>query len=265
MTILRSAVFNACFYLVTFVLVLAATVARIGGLPAVLAVGALWARCLLALARWICGIRLSVEGLERIPQGAVLLACRHQSAFDTFVWLHLLPRCCYVLKRELLHIPLFSGLIRSAGMIPIDRKAGGAAIRTLIRDGQAAARDGRQIVIFPEGSRSEYGHPLPMQPGIAALAARTGLTVIPVATNSGLCWGRRAFRKRPGLIRIVVGDPVAGSTERTALLQHVSHGMSACDPQSDREPLPCRAVGGEPSASLSGDAVGLSQKSASGH
>ena len=81
--------------------------------------------------RVICGIRLEVSGLEHIPQGAALIASRHQSAFDTFVWLTLLPRCCYVFKDELLRIPLFGPLIRVAGMIAVDRDAGGAAIRVL--------------------------------------------------------------------------------------------------------------------------------------
>ena len=100
------------------------------------------------------------SGLEHIPPGAALIASRHQSAFDTFVWLTLLPRCCYVFKHELRRIPLFGPLIGPAGMIAVDREGGSAAIRTLLREADRAVREERQIVIFPEGTRSEPGSPV---------------------------------------------------------------------------------------------------------
>src|SRR6202044_1295043 len=135
--------------------------------------------------RIVCGMHLDVVGLQRIPPGAALIASRHQSAFDTFVWLTLLPRCCYVLKHELVRIPLFGRLIVGAGMIAVDRAAGGSAIRTLLREADRAVREQRQIVIFPEGTRSPPGVVGELQPGVAAMAARTRLPVIPVTTNSG--------------------------------------------------------------------------------
>ncbi|HQT79793.1 MAG TPA: lysophospholipid acyltransferase family protein [Rhodopila sp.] len=231
MILLRSALFNVFFFALTFVVTLMASIVRLVSPRHVLGFGHLWARCLVAGARIICGIKLRVEGLEHIPEGGVLIASRHQSAFDTFVWLMLLPRCCYVLKHELLRIPLFGGLLTASGMIPIDRAAGGTAVRALMRAGEIAARNQRQIVIFPEGTRSDHGRPRPLQPGIAALASRTGLPVVPVATDSGLCWGRRAFRKRPGTIRIVVGTPVPAETERGALMRLLETGMGVLDEQ----------------------------------
>ncbi len=229
MTFLRSAVFNAVFFSVTFVVVLAATVTRFFGPEQVLSMAMLWARMLVFAARVICGIRLEVTGLDRIAAGPALIASRHQSAFDTFVWLTLLPRCCYVLKHELLRIPLFGPLLRQAGLIPIDREAGGGAIRTLMREADRAVREGRQIVIFPEGTRSEPGSPLALQPGILALARRTGLPVIPVATDSGLCWGRRAFRKKAGTIHILVGNPIPPTADRRELARILEQGLSALD------------------------------------
>jgi 1-acyl-sn-glycerol-3-phosphate acyltransferase len=229
MTVLRSAVFNAVFFLVTFLVVLVATVVRLFGTERVLGMAILWARMLVFAARVICGIRLEVTGLDRIAPGPALIASRHQSAFDTFVWLTLLPRCCYVLKHELLRIPLFGPLLRDAGLIPIDREAGAGAIRTLMREADRAVRENRQIVIFPEGTRSEPGSPLALQPGILALASRTGLPVIPVATDSGLCWGRRAFRKRPGTIHILIGHPIPPTADRPALARMLEQGLSALD------------------------------------
>ncbi len=227
--ILRSALFNVAFFGVTFVLSVMATVARAVAPRRVLDVAMLWARILVAAVRVICGIRLEVSGLENIPPGAALIASCHQSAFDTFVWLTLVPRCCYVFKDELLRIPLFGPLVAAAGMIAVDRSAGAGAIRTLLRGADRAVLEQRQIVIFPEGTRSEPGTLGPLQSGVAALAARTGLPVIPVSTDSGRFWGRRAFRKRPGTIRILIGRPIPAHTERKILMQALEEGMTAID------------------------------------
>jgi 1-acyl-sn-glycerol-3-phosphate acyltransferase len=229
MITLRSALFNGVFFAVTFLLTLVATLVRLADPDLVLPVAMLWARTLVAAARVICGIRLDVTGLEHIPRGAALIASRHQSAFDTFVWLTLLPRCCYVLKQELMRIPLFGSSLTATGMIAVDRDGGAAAMRALLREGDRAVREARQIVIFPEGTRSEPGQPGALQSGIAALAARTGLPVIPVSTDSGRCWSRRAFRKRPGTIRIVVGAPIPAKTERKALMRALETGLAAVD------------------------------------
>jgi 1-acyl-sn-glycerol-3-phosphate acyltransferase len=229
MMLLRSALFNVAFFTITVVMTLVATVVRVVAPDRVLNVAMVWGHCLIVTARIVCGIRLEVRGLEHIPRGAALIAPRHQSAFDTFVWLTLLPRCCYVFKHELRRIPLFGPLVDAAGMIGVDRGAGGAAVRALLREADRAMREERQIVIFPEGTRREPGSPVILQSGIVAMAARTGLPVIPVATDSGRCWGRRAFRKRPGTIRIVIGRPIPAQTERKALLQALEAGLTAID------------------------------------
>jgi 1-acyl-sn-glycerol-3-phosphate acyltransferase len=181
---------------------------------------------MLRALRLICGIRLEVHGTEHLHgDGAMLIASRHQSAFDTVVWLTLLPRCCYVLKRELLRIPLFGPLMPLAGMIAVDRAGGATALRGLLREGDRAVREGRQIVIFPEGTRADPGAVLPLQPGIAALAARTGLPVIPVVTDSGLCWGRRAFHKRPGTIHIRILAPIPAEIGRDELMRRLDRAL----------------------------------------
>ena len=229
MIVLRSAVFNLTFFAVTFVMTLAATVVRLVAPRRVLDVAMLWSRALVAAARIICGIQLEVRGVENIPPGAALIASRHQSAFDTFVWLTLLPRCCYVFKDELLRIPLFGSLVVAAGMIAVDRDAGVSAMRMLLREGDRAAREQRQIVIFPEGTRREPGRPSALQSGVAALAFRTGLPVVPVATDSGVYWGRRAFRKKAGTIRIVIGRPLPAQADRKALMRALEDGMASLD------------------------------------
>jgi 1-acyl-sn-glycerol-3-phosphate acyltransferase len=229
MIMVRSAFFNVTFLVISLVLTIAATVVRFLAPSRVFDVAVLWARSQVLAVRIICGIRLEVSGLENIPPGAVLIASRHQSAFDTFVWLTLLPRCCYVLKDDLLRIPLFGSLITTMKMIPVNRDGGGGSIRTLLRDGDRAAQAQQQIVIFPEGTRSEPDSPGTLQPGVAALALRTGLPVIPVSTDSGRYWGRRAFRKKPGTIRIVIGRPLPPQPNRKAFIQALESALAAAD------------------------------------
>lgn len=226
MTVLRSALFNVFFFVSTFLLVWPGALVGLIAPERVLGFASAWARLELAALRTICGIRFEVTGREHLPrEGPALIAPRHQSAFDTLVWITLLPRCCYVLKRELLSIPLFGGMLRTSGMIAVDREAGGSAIRALVRGAERAIQTGRQIVIFPEGTRGDPGSPLPLQPGVAALASRTNLPVIPVATDSGLFWGRRAFRKRPGTIHIAVRAPIPPDTPRRELMQRLEAAL----------------------------------------
>jgi 1-acyl-sn-glycerol-3-phosphate acyltransferase len=226
MSFIRSALFNVFFFVATFLLTLPGTVARFVAPHRALDVARLWARVAVGGLRVICGIRLVVIGGEQLREGgAMLIASRHQSAFDTIVWLILVPRCCYVVKRELLRIPLFGPLIPLTGMIAVDRAGGAPALRGLVRDGERAVRERRQIVIFPEGTRAEPGAPLPLQPGVAALAARTGLPVIPAVTDSGRCWGRRAFHKHPGTVHIRLLEPIPAGIGREELLQRLAAAL----------------------------------------
>ncbi|MBV9250158.1 MAG: 1-acyl-sn-glycerol-3-phosphate acyltransferase [Acetobacteraceae bacterium] len=204
MIFLRSALFNAYFLALTLLLSLAGLGVRLFAPHEVMRLARFWARMVLGGASALCGIRVAVTGRERLPEGAALIASRHESAVDTIIWLLLVPRCCYVLKKELLRVPLFGPLVRLAGMISVDRAGGASAMRALMREGALAAGQQRQIIIFPEGTRAEPGMMLPLQPGVAALAAHTRLPILPVVTNSGRLWGRRAFRKNPGVIQLAL-------------------------------------------------------------
>ena len=228
MTVLRSALFNLFFFVATFLVTLFGTVVSFAAPDRVLGVAKFWARLMVCGLRLICGIDLQVFGRERLMgDEAMLIASRHQSAFDTIIWLTLLPRCCYVVKHELLRVPLFGRLVRMAGMIGVDRDGGAAAIRELMRGGERAVRESRQIVIFPEGTRGPPDLLLPLQPGVAALAAHTRLPVVPVVTDSGLCWGRRAFRKKPGTIHIRILTPIAAGIPRKALIERLGAALQS--------------------------------------
>jgi 1-acyl-sn-glycerol-3-phosphate acyltransferase len=219
MLALRSLLFNAGFFGLTALVCL--VMAPLLAVPRrhMLKVQRLWARGVLAMLRGLCGVTLRVEGREHLPaQGAALIAAKHQSAFDTVVWFLLVPDPVYVMKAELFRIPIWGRLARHTRMIAVDRKGGGNAMRGMLREAREAAAEGRQIVIFPEGTRVAPDARVPFQPGIVALASATALPVIPVATNSGLCWGRRSFVKRPGEIVVRALPPLPAGLARAELL-----------------------------------------------
>jgi 1-acyl-sn-glycerol-3-phosphate acyltransferase len=223
---LRSAAFQAYFHVMTTLLLLVA------GLPALLLpprfslrLARFWARAVLGGLRVICGVKLEVLRADLLPPGPCVIASRHESAFDTFVWLTLRPCCAYVVKAELAAAPVLGALIRRAGMIVVDRTGGAQALRGLLRDGAAAAAAGRTVVIFPEGTRMAPGSVAAIQPGVAALAAALRLPVAPVATDSGERWGRRAFRIVPGVVRVAVRPVLPAGTGRVALTAGIAAGI----------------------------------------
>jgi 1-acyl-sn-glycerol-3-phosphate acyltransferase len=222
MIMLRSLLFNIGFWALTIVIGLGSLPMLVAPRQQAVAMLRFYGRMVLRLLRVTCGIRVQVEGAERLPQGgAALIAAKHQSAFDTMVWFTLLPDTCYVLKRELLWLPIWGWYAWKTGQIAVDRAAGASAMRHLLKSGRQAAADGRQLVIFPEGTRVAPHKRVPYQPGIAALASATGLSVIPVATDSGVYWGRRAFTKRPGTITIAVLPAIPPGLPRAALLREL--------------------------------------------
>ena len=226
MILLRSALFNAWACILTVVLTLRYGPSVHGRQPA-MALAQTWARLSLGALRRLCGIDWVLTGAEHLPRsGAALIAPMHQSAFDTVVWLLLVPECTFVLKRELTRVPVFGRLLLDGGMIPVDRRGGATAMRHLIRGAAATAAQGRQIVIFPEGTRVAPGAPVNLQPGVAALAAHLGLPVIPVVTDSGHYWGRRSFHKRPGTIRIVALPPLPVGLPRPELMARLARAYA---------------------------------------
>lgn len=222
MMLIRSGLFNLWFYLGTAAFAIGSVLprpfARFLSPDWAVRYAAYWARFVLLALHPLCGVRWQVLGREHLPtDGAALIVSMHQSAFDTMIWFTLVPRPAYVLKQELTRIPMFGSMLHHVGTIAVDRSAGSAAIRTLLKGSDAAVAAGRQIVIFPEGTRVAPGVAAPVHPGFAAIAARSRLPIIPVTTDSGLCWGRRAFRKRPGTIHVTVHPPLPPGLSRQAM------------------------------------------------
>ncbi len=200
MTFLRSLIFNVLWYLWTFAMSITCFITIPMPMRYSLGVGWLWNKGTTFLLRWICSVRIEIRHRERIPDGGYVVACKHQSAWETGVFLELLPWAVYTPKIELLSIPLFGHSLKKLAHIGIDRKAGTKALRDLINGAQDAIDNGRQLVIFPEGRRVGVDESAKYHPGVAAIYSKTNTRVLPAALNSGLCWGRNSFMKHPGTI-----------------------------------------------------------------
>jgi 1-acyl-sn-glycerol-3-phosphate acyltransferase len=175
-----------------------------------------WARLNLGALRWICGLRYRVNGLEKLPVETAIVLSKHQSAWDVIALRALLPiRQSWVLKQELMRIPVFGAGLKRLRCIPIDRAAGRRAIVELVREGLKLLQSGRWVIVFPEGTRVAPGCRHPYAIGGAVLAERSGRPVVPVAHNAGCFWGRRSMRKEPGTIDLIVG-PTISTEGRTA-------------------------------------------------
>jgi 1-acyl-sn-glycerol-3-phosphate acyltransferase len=208
--ILRSFVFNVVFYLLMFVyLVLAMPPTLLMPRWGVIRLVQHWAGVNLALLRILCGITVEWRGLEKIPGGAVLVAAKHQSTWETFALLTLFDDPTFILKRELLWLPFWGWYARHAGMIPVDRGGGKAVLVAMAAGVRAALAEGRQVIVFPEGTRRAAGAEPSYKYGIAHLYGDCGAPCVPIALNSGLFWPRRRFLRYPGKITVEVLDPIA--------------------------------------------------------
>ena len=215
---LRSLLFTVWFYAVTISMAISGQILVVAAPGLLRGFARLWG-ILVLFALPICGIRVKVIGQENLPKdGPMLIASMHQSAFDTLLWFRMVPFCRYIVKIELTRLPLFGRLVKMSGSIGVDRAGGAATMRKLLRDGGAALAEGSQIVIFPEGTRVTAGEIAPLQPGVAALAKVCKAPVIPVATDSGFCWGKGAFGKRPGVIHVLIRPPIETGLSREALM-----------------------------------------------
>ncbi len=226
---LRSAAFNVAFFAWTTLYSVAFMPALVMPRRAVLLVIRGWAGGVAWLLEHIVGLTSATRGVEHVPDGAAVVASKHQSAWDTIMFPRLLPDPVYVLKREIFYIPVFGWYAWRAGSIVVDRKGGAKALKRMIGDARAALAEGRQVVVFPEGTRVAPGRRRPYQPGIAAFYAQLGAPVVPVALNSGLFWGRRSFVKRPGRVVVQFLPPILPGLDRERFMAELEERIeTAC-------------------------------------
>lgn len=223
--VVRSLVFNALFYvniIVRMIVALPTLVLPYAFLRRVLRG---YARSSLWLLRVVCGTTVEWRGRDKLPQGAYIVACKHQSVWETFALFALLPDPTYVLKRELMWLPLFGWLATKAGMIPVDRATRASALARMAAAARREVVRGRQIVIFPEGTRRPPGAEPRYLPGVAFLYADSGLACVPVALNSGLFWPRRSLRRYPGTVLVEVLDPIPPGLDRRAFMARLQGAL----------------------------------------
>jgi 1-acyl-sn-glycerol-3-phosphate acyltransferase len=168
-----------------------------------------WLRFHACILRWVVGLRFTVQGLEHLPAGPAVVLCKHQSMLETFLLPLILPPQSWVLKRELLRIPLFGPCMALMQPIAIDRSQSRTALKDLLVQGQERLHQGLWVVVYPEGTRVPPGESLPYQKGGVWLAQRAGVPIVPVAVNTGLFWPGSSWRIRRGTARIHVGPPIA--------------------------------------------------------
>ena len=161
-------------------------------------------------ARVVCGIEYEVKGRENLPDSPVILLSKHQSAWETIFLLANMPRpLVFVFKKEILYIPFFGWGIALLRMIPIDRKQGKNAFKSVVAHGKRRLKDGQWIIRFPEGTRTPVGSQGKYKSGGTRLAVETETPVVPIALNSGECWPKNSFIKKPGKITVSIGKPIS--------------------------------------------------------
>lgn len=214
MLALRSLAFNLCFYLATTLIAVFGMPALVSR-PGVLRVARVWARVTLWLLRVVAGTEVEFRGLENIPAGPVLVAAKHQSALETLALCVVFPNFAYVLKRELLAIPLVGWFFSRGGMVAIDRSKGTRAMSLMNAAAADAIRDGAQLIVFPEGTRRAPGAPPAYKQGLSHLYVALNVPCVPVALNTGLFWSRNSLIRRPGKAVIDILPPIAPGLPRT--------------------------------------------------
>lgn len=212
LTALRSLAFMLIFYPGSLLFVLAAMASNLVAPRSIPRVATAWSRFHRRCAYWVLGQKVRVEG--RLENGPYLYIVKHESMFETIDLLCLLDRPAIAAKRELFDIPLWGGIARRYGLIPIERTAGASALRALRAAARAATAEGRAICLFPEGTRVPHGESPPLRAGFAGLYALLGLPVVPVAVDSGRVSPRGKFMKRAGTITYRVGEIVPPGLDR---------------------------------------------------
>lgn len=208
---IRSAVFFVSMVLSTLVIAPLILLARPLSFEVRYQIAQCWVRFNLQMLRLVCGLRHSVEGWENIPRQPSVIMAKHQSAWETIALQAIFPPMVFILKRELLRIPMWGWAMAALEPIAIDRSAKTAALKQVLRDGEERLKAGRWVVIFPEGTRMAPGEKGRYNASGGMLASRVGCFVVPVAHNAGEFWGRNAFCKFPGVIRLCIGPPIDAS------------------------------------------------------
>lgn len=217
MLLIRSLLFNVAFYLNLAFWLLAAMVTMVLPRRFLLKIALLWAETSLWWMRVIVGTRYEITGVENIPPGGIIMAAKHQSTWETFALVTVFRNPVYILKRELTWLPFFGWCLIKMRMIPVDRGARSRALQAVTRRAKVElGQNGRQLMIFPEGTRRPAGAEPAYKYGVTHLYAELGVPCVPVALNAGLYWPRRSLIKRPGTIKVEIMPAIPPGMDKVA-------------------------------------------------
>src|SRR5882757_7466465 len=219
---LRSLVYNVLFYLLLVCWLIIAIPTFLMPRWAILGIAKNWARSSIWLQRVICNTKVEYRGLEKIPKGPLIVASKHQSIWETFALMPFFDQPLFILKRDLTWIPFFGWYLIKANMIGIDRDAGARSLKDMARRAALAVQRGRQLIIFPEGTRRPVDAEPQYKSGIGMIYVDCGVTCLPDALNSGLFWPRRTFMRYPGTLVVEFLDPLPAGLPRKEFLARMS-------------------------------------------
>ncbi|MBL8590898.1 MAG: 1-acyl-sn-glycerol-3-phosphate acyltransferase [Methylobacteriaceae bacterium] len=250
MLALRSLVFNVAFYVNLIAAMLVGLPTMLMGRRAVMSLARYWGRSSIWLARLICGLDVEYRGVSNIPKGAILIAPKHQSIWETFGLLEFFDDFSFVLKRELTWIPFFGWYLLAAEQIAINRSQGSSALAQVSAAAQRLFAEGRQVYIFPEGTRRPVGAPPAYKYGVAQVYASTGVKCLPVALNAGLFWPRRSFLRKPGKILVEFLPVIEPGLDARSFLAELTERLESATDRLVAESLARHPGLSRPSGSL---------------
>lgn len=221
MLVLRSLLFNLAFYVNLVLWMILALPTLVLPRRALLWIVKSWARVNIVLMRHIAGITCEIRGRENLPPGPVLVAAKHQSTWDIFAMFLVCEDPCYVLKRELMWLPVFGWLAAKAQMIAVNRGARSRAMKQMKADGERELARGRQITIFPEGTRRAPGAEPAYKYGVVYLYSEFNVPCVPVALNSGHFWPRRQFIRQPGRLVMEILPAIPAGLDKTVFFDRL--------------------------------------------
>jgi 1-acyl-sn-glycerol-3-phosphate acyltransferase len=192
---------------------------------AIVEVAKTWGRVNLVLLRIVAGVKFELRGRDKIPSGPLIVASKHQSAWETFALMHLFKSPTFVMKRELLWIPVFGWLMMKGRMVGVDRSGRAQALIRLAAAARAELARGRQLIIFPEGTRRPVGAEPDYKSGIAFVYGQAGVACLPLALNSGVFWPRRSILRRPGTVVVDILDPIPPGLDKKTFVTRLQQAI----------------------------------------